>query len=323
MTNNARGTPSVVAAEPKRHSFLVDVLIRLVREKPLGTVGAVIVLVLFLTGIFADLLAPYTMGEVHLRDMFSPPSLKYLLGTDHLGRDLLSQLIYGARISMIIGVCACSLNVMVGTIIGSVSGFVGGKLDIVVQRFVDAWMSLPLLLIVLTAMTIVGKGMPQVIIIIGLSGGINTSRVIRSAVIAIKENPYVEAAVAVGCSTGKLLIRHILPNILAAVIIMFTVSMSGAILLEATISFLGFGVPPGTPSWGSILSMEGRKYMEAAPQLALWPGLCLGIVVYGANMLGDAIRDLLDPRLRGGVGRYGKTKKREKLESRLKKAGIH
>ena len=319
MTSDAKDTLSETVAEPKRHSFLVDVLIRLVKEKPLGTIGGIIVLVLFLTGILADFLAPYAMNEIHLFDRLSPPSAHYILGTDQLGRDILSNIIYGARISVIIGVCASTIDVIAAIIIGALSGFIGGKLDMTVQRFVDAWMSFPSILITMTVMTIVGRGLGQVIAVIGLSHGIRSSRVVRSAVIGIKENVYVEAAEAVGCSMTRVLIRHILPNIMAPVIIIFTIGMGAAILVESTMSFLGFGVPPGIPSWGSMLSGEGRQYMEVAPQLALWPGFALSIVVYGINMFGDALRDLLDPRLRGGLGRYSRTKKRQKLEAKVKK----
>jgi peptide/nickel transport system permease protein len=220
---------------------------------------------------------------------------------------------------MIIGVSASILGIIVATTIGAITGFIGGKLDIMVQRFVDAWMSFPSILLVMTLMTIVGQGMVQIIMVIGIHHGIRNSRVVRSAVIGIKENVYVDAAEAIGCSTMRVLIRHILPNIMAPIIIIFTLAMGAAIMIEATMSFLGFGVPPGVPSWGSMLSREGREYMEAAPQLAIWPGLALSIVIYGINMFGDALRDLLDPRLRGGLGRYTSTKSRQKVEVKVKR----
>ncbi|MFC1932397.1 ABC transporter permease [Chloroflexota bacterium] len=318
MANDSRNTLSETVAEPKRRSFLVDLVIRLVKEKPLGTIGGIIVLILFLTGIFADLLAPYGMNQIHLIDRLSGPSPQYLLGTDHLGRDILSNIIYGARISMIIGLCATTVGTFLATAIGSISGLVGGKFDLVVQRFVDAWMSMPQLLILLTVMTIVGRGMAQIIFVIGITSGIRVSRLVRGATISIRENVYMEAAEAIGCSFWRLLTRHILPNILAVIVIDFTIRMGAAIMMEASLSFLGFGVPPGVPSWGSMLSGEGRQFMEVAPQLAIWPGLSLSIVVYGINMFGDALRDLMDPRLRGGIGRYTATKGRKKLEEKVK-----
>jgi peptide/nickel transport system permease protein len=311
MENPAADRFSEVAAKPNRGSLLVDVGLRLVKEKPLGTIGAVIVLVLLLTGIFANFLAPYGMNEVRLLERLSPPSAMHLLGTDNLGRDILSRLIYGARISMIVGLASPAIATFVSAIIGILSGFFGETFDMVVQRFVDAWMSFPALLILIVVMSLVGIGLVQVIVVLGLLFGINGSRVVRSAVIGIKENVYVEAAKAVGCTTPRILIRHILPNIMAPMIVLFTTSMGTAIISEAGLSFLGYGVPPGIPSWGNMLSGEGRQFMELAPQLALWPGLALSTVVYGLNMFGDALRDLLDPRLRGGVGRYGGVKRKE------------
>jgi peptide/nickel transport system permease protein len=303
-----RDMPSKILTEPKRHSLLVDLGIRLIREKPLGTVGGVIVLILFFVGIFANFLAPYGMNEVHPADSLSPPSAQYILGTDSLGRDMLSLIIYGARVSMIVGLAATALSVLVSSTIGILSGFTGGKFDLVVQRFVDAFMCFPGLFIILTVMAILGPGLWQVILVLGILYGIAGSRIVRGAVIGIKQNMYVDAAIAIGCPTWRILSRHILSNVMAPVIILFTTGVGGAILAEATVSFLGWGIPPPTPSWGGMLSGAGRQYMLLAPWLVLWPGLALSVVVYGINMLGDAVRDILDPRLRGGIGRYGGAK---------------
>ena len=195
------------------------------------------------------------------------------------------------------------LNVVIAVLIGGTSGFFGGKLDLAVQRFVDAWMAFPGLLLLLTIMSIVGEGLLQIIVVLGITGGIGSSRIIRSAVIGIKENDYFLAAQAVGTPTSRILIRHVLPNILAPVIIIFSINIGGVIMSLASLGFLGYGLPPNIPDWGGMLSREGRSYMEQAPWVALWPGLCLTIVVYSFNMFGDAVRDLLDPRLRGGGGR--------------------
>ena len=291
--------------EPKRRGRLAAFLIRLLKEQPLGTACGMIVLLLILVAIFADALAPYPYKEMHLRDRMTGSSLQYLLGTDQMGRDLLSRLIIGARISIVVGLAATALNVVVAVLIGGISGFLGGKLDLAAQRFVDAWMAFPGLLLLLTIMSIVGRGLPQIIVVLGITGGIGSSRVVRGAVIGIKENDYFLAARAVGTPTSQILIRHVLPNIMAPVIIIFSINIGAVILSEASLSFLGFGLPPDVPSWGGLLSREGRKYMEQAPWLALWPGLFLTIVVYSFNMFGDAMRDLLDPRLRGGQGSYG------------------
>ena len=279
--------------------------VRLWRERPVGALGGIIVLILILVSIFADVLAPYRPREVNLPDILQGPSVAHLLGADHLGRDVLSRLIHGARISIFVGFAATTLNVVVAGLIGGTSGFLGGKPDLVVQRFVDAWMSFPGLLLLLTVMSITGRGILQLIAVLGIAGGIPASRVVRGAVIGVKENAYFQAAEVVGSSTWKTLVRHVLPNIAAPIIVIFSINIGAVIITEASLSFLGFGLPLQIPSWGGMLSREGRQYMEMAPRLALWPGLCLTIVVYSLNMFGDAVRDLLDPRLRGGGGRLG------------------
>ena len=284
---------------------MVSFLVRMWREKSLGTVSGIIILLVILVAIFADVLAPYEYIEIHLADRLSGSSAAYPLGTDHLGRDLFSRVIYGARLSLTVGLAATALNVAVAVVIGGTSGFVGGKLDLVVQRFVDAWMAIPGLLLLLTIMSIVGRGLLQLILVLGISGGIGGSRLVRSAVIDIKENAYFQAAEVIGASKWRTFTGHVLPNIMPVVIIVFSINVGGVIISEASLSFLGFGLPVGVPSWGAMLSREGREYMQQAPWLALWPGLCLTIVVYSLNMFGDAVRDLLDPRLRGGGGRLG------------------
>ncbi len=318
MSNIINDGSSIIIETKKERMLLVDLLIRLLKEKPLGTVGGIIVLVLFLTGIFAEFIAPYGYKEVNLMHTLESPSAEFFLGTDNMGRDLLSRIIFGARISMFVGLGGAGLSAAVGTIVGGISGFFGGRFDMVVQRFVDAFMCFPPLFFLLTVMAILGPGLLQVILVLGIQSGIRQSRVIRSSVIGIKENMYFEAAKAIGSSPLRILVHHVLPNIMAPIIIVFSVSMGSMILMEATLSFLGFGIPPPVPSWGGMLSGSARTYMYIAPWMAIWPGLALSIAIYGINMLGDAIRDLLDPRLRGGVGRYGKSKKKAKLMQKLK-----
>ena len=295
------------AAEKKRGAF-ADFFIRLVKEKLLGTFGAAITLAFLLTAIFSDFLAPYGMNETGVIDRLTPPGVNSLLGSDHLGRDVFSRVIYGARISVIVGLAGSTIGIFLATLIGVLSAYIGGIFDTVLQRFVDAWMAFPPLIILILAVTVIGAGMWQVIILLGFLYGLGSSRIVRAAVIGIKESVYMEAARAIGCPTGKMLIRHILPNIMAPVIILYTTAVPWMILEEAGLSFLGLGIPPPTPSWGGMLSSEGRTHMLKGPWLAIWPGLALSLVVYGVNMFGDAVRDLLDPRLRGGVGRYGGVK---------------
>ena len=302
--SNATEIPSPVS-EPKRRNALADFFIRLWRETPLGTACGIIVSLMIFVAIFADVLAPYPYWEIHPVDRLKGSSAQYLVGTDQLGRDFLSRIIYGARLSIFVGLSATALNVVVALLIGGTSGFLGGKLDLIMQRFVDAWMAFPGLLLLLTVMSIVGRGVPQIIVVLGILGGIGGSRIIRSAVIGVKENIYFSAAYAIGNSKWRVLIRHVLPNIMPVVIIIFSINIGGVIISEASLSFLGFGLPVEVPSWGGLLSREGRQYMEMAPWLAFWPGLALTITVFSLNMFGDAVRDLLDPRLKGGVGRMG------------------
>ncbi len=300
----------IAVKEKKRLPFLLEVVARLVKEKPLGTFGGVIVLVLFLVGIFANFIAPYGYNEMTLSARLQAPSTTYWLGTDNLGRDLLSRIIYGARISMIVGLSVPAISVLGSLILGVVSGFFGGRTDLIIQRFVDTVMCFPGLVIMLTVIAITGPGLTQLILLLGILGALGGSvRVMRSAVLGVMGNMYLDASRAVGCTNIRIMYKHILPNIMAVVIVSFSMGMGGAILAEATLSFLGFGIPPPAPSWGGMLSGPARRYMLQAPWMALWPGVALSLVVYGMNMFGDGIRDILDPRLRGGLGRYSRKMK--------------
>jgi peptide/nickel transport system permease protein len=307
----AEGLP-IEKAEEKRHSMFIDLCIRLVKEKPLGLFGAIIVVGLFGVGIFANFLAPYGYNESNISDRLSPPSATHLLGTDNMGRDMLSRIIYGARISMIVGLAGAALSAAVGFLVGGISGYFGGKFDIIFQRFVDAIMCFPSLILYLAIMAIIGQGLVPVILVLGITTGFMASRTIRSAVIGVKQNMYVQAAEATGTKTSSILIRHILPNIMPVVIVGFTLTVGSMILSEAMLSFLGYGIPPPTPTWGNMLQGSARRYILQAPWMALWPGVALALAVYGVNMFGDALRDLWDPRLRGGLGRYGRAAKIKK-----------
>ena len=291
-------------ARAKGRSVFGEFFPRLIKEKPLGTVGAVITLGLLFAGVFADFLAPHGQNDINASDAYTPPSTEYWLGTDNLGRDLLSRIIYGARISLIIGLTGSTISSLISTSLGMLSGWFGGIFDLALQRFVDAWMALPGLILIMVMITLLGPSMWTVIIVLGIGDGIIVTRIIRGATMSVKENPYVTSAQAIGSSNARIIARHILPNIMAPVIILYTVTVPELIVVEASLSFLGFGIPPPAPSWGGMLSGSGRSYMFQAPWMALWPGLALTIVVYGVNMFGDAVRDLLDPRLRGGAGRF-------------------
>ena len=278
---------------------VVRFIIRLFREKPLGAAGGVIFILFLFCGIFADVLAPYGMNQISPRNRLLPPSWAYPFGTDNLGRDMLSRCLYGAQISVIIAFTAASLATIVSIAIGILTGYLGGKIDLVTQRVVDAWMSFPDLIILLVVVSVLGPGLPQIIFTLSLLLGVAGSRIIRSAVVSVRENMYVHAAQSIGASTGRILWRHILPNIMPPVIVLFTTRVGTVILAESSLSFLGLGVPPPIPTWGGMLSGSGRTFMFQGPWLALAPGLCLTIVVYATNVFGDALRDLLDPRMRG------------------------
>jgi peptide/nickel transport system permease protein len=288
-------SPVTAVVRPRAPGFLG----RLFRTKPLGAAGGVVFLIFLFCGIFADLLAPFGMNEISPINRLKPPSLEFPFGTDNLGRDMLSRCLYGAQLSVIIGLSAATLATVVSVVIGILTGYLGGKTDMVTQRVVDAWMSFPDLIILIVVVSVLGPGMPQIIGTLGLLLGIAGSRIIRSAVVSVRENMYVHAAQSIGAGTGRILLRHILPNILPPIIVLFTTRVGAVILAESGLSFLGLGVPPPAPTWGGMLSGAGRTYMFQGPWLALAPGLCLTVVVYATNVFGDALRDLLDPRLRG------------------------
>jgi peptide/nickel transport system permease protein len=293
--------PGIGAARPRlrERSAGRRFLVRLVREKPLGAFGALICVVFVFCGLFADLLAPYGMNQIMPLHRMKPPSAQFWLGTDNLGRDIFSRILYGAQLSVIIGFGAAGLATAVSIILGTTTGYLGGRFDMIVQRFVDAWMSFPDLIILIVVVSVVGPGMPQVIVILGLLYGIAGSRIIRGAVVSVREHSYVHAAQSIGAGTIFILWRHILPNVMAPVIVLFTTRVGAVILAESGLSFLGLGVPPPAPTWGGMLTGSARSYMYLAPWLAIAPGVCLTIVVYGINVFGDALRDLLDPRMRG------------------------
>lgn len=272
---------------------------RMWREKRLGAIGGIIFLLFLLCGIFADLLAPYGMNETNLEVRLQAPSDTYWMGTDHLGRDVLSRVLIGAKLSMIVGFMAAGLATVISILIGVLSGYFGGKVDLLIQRFVDAWMTFPDLLLLIVVISIVGPGMPQIIIVLGCLYGIAGSRIVRGSVVTVRETMYTHAAQSIGATTWRILTRHIIPNVMPVVIVLFTTRVGATILAEAGLSFLGLGVPPPAPTWGSMLSGTGRTYMYLGPWLALAPGLCLTVVVYAINVYGDALRDMLDPRMRG------------------------
>ena len=268
----------------------------LITEKPLGAFGFFITILLFFVGLFADYLAPYGINELHMSDRLLAPSTSYWLGTDNLGRDIFSRVIYGARVSLVVGLSVSIIATVISISLGMLSAYIGGKFDLIIQRFVDGFMCIPILIIIMVVISMLGQGLIQLIVIMGFSFGISGSRNSRGFALTIIQNTYIESAKAIGCSTSRILIFHVLPNILPLIIVGFTILLPGVILMEAGLSFLGYGIPPPDPSWGGMLSGTNRSYMFLAPWMVIWPGLALSLVVFGTHMFGDAMRDLLDPR---------------------------
>ena len=270
----------------------------LIKKKPLGALGFFITILLFFVGLFADYLAPYGINELHMSDRLLAPSTSYWMGTDNLGRDIFSRVIYGARVSLIVGLSVSIIATVISISLGMLSAYIGGKFDLIIQRFVDGFMCIPILIIIMVVISMLGQGLIQLIVIMGFSFGISGSRYSRGFALTIIQNTYIESAKAIGCSTSRILIFHVLPNILPLIIVGFTILLPGVILMEAGLSFLGYGIPPPDPSWGGMLSGTNRSYMFLAPWMVIWPGFALSLVVFGTHMFGDAMRDLLDPRLK-------------------------
>ena len=294
--------PGALTQRQKRSRPLVQ-LLRFCRRKPLGAIGALIVVGLIVMAVFANRIAPYTYEETIRGARMKPPSAQFWMGTDNLGRDIWSRVVYGARISVTVGFATVALATVLATLIGVSSAYLGGAYDIVVQRVVDAWMSFPALVIILSMLAALGPGLLNLILALAVLGAAGTSRVIRGAALSTMQNPYVEAARGLGAGHTRLVFRHVLPNVMATIIILATIGLGTVILAESALSFLGFGIPPPYPSWGGMLSGSGRSFMYRAPWMALFPGAAISLAVFGFNMFGDALRDLLDPRLRGGSGR--------------------
>ena len=274
----------------------------LARRNPLAAIGLVFVIFFVLCAIFAPWLAPADPAQINLATRLSPPSLLQICGSDELGRDILSRLIYGSRISMLVSTCVVSTSLAIGLVIGSISGYYSGTLDRFINVIVmNAFLSLPGILIAIAFVAFRGPGIFNLVFALSLTGWVGYARLVRAQVLAAREKEYVEAARALGATDARILIRHILPNIIQLVIVQAAIGMAGAILAEATMSFLGLGVPPPTASWGAMLN-DGRGHLFDAPHLVLFPALAAMLAVLSFNFIGDALRDLLDPRSRIEAG---------------------
>ena len=277
-------------------------LLGFARRKPLGAVGGLIVLGMLILAIFAPWISPYMPqefiegGSARLQ----PPSLRFPMGTDNLGRDILSRVIHGARLSMLVGFMSTLFGTGIGAVVALLSAYWGGKWDLTVQRLMDILWSFPSLIIAIVVIAVLGRSTTNLIIAIAIVVIPSTARVVRSSVLAVKETEYVQAARAAGASQWRIIFRHVAPNCVAPYIIIATASLGGAIITEASLSFLGLGVPPPAASWGRDLFGSAQKFAELAPWMPIMPGIAISLTVYGFNLFGDAIRDVLDPRLRGG-----------------------
>jgi peptide/nickel transport system permease protein len=270
----------------------------LARRYPLGAIGAVIVLAFVLTAAFANFIAPMDPTTTDAKASLAPPGGKFWLGADFMGRDMFSRIVHGARVSLAVGMGATLLGGVLGVSIGLMSGYLGGAFDLVTQRLMDIMQSLPLLVMALVMAAALGPSLENTIIAIAIPLVPSVARVVRSSTLSLREQPFVEAARAVGMGELRIAVRHVLPNTLAPLIVLATAQLGSAILVEASLSFLGLGIPEPYPSWGRMLSESAAEYVRTAPWLVIFPGVAISLTVFGTNLLGDALRDILDPRQR-------------------------
>ena len=286
--------------EPTETISRVGALLVAMRRKPLGAASAALIVVLVLTALFADVLAPYDPLAAKPEIRLAAPSWEHPFGTDDIGRDVLSRVIHGARISLWVGLLAVGIGTVVGMVIGLLCGYCEGRLDLVFQRLMDAIQAIPGLVLALAIVSVLRPNTTNAMLAIAMVIIPGNSRIVRGAVLSSKQNRYVEAAQAIGCRHPRIILSHILPNVTAPILIIASIWFGNAILIEATLSFLGVGTQPPTPSWGLMLSSTGRAFMEQAPWLAIFPGLAISVAVLGFNLFGDTLRDAWDPKLRKG-----------------------
>ena len=280
----------------EKSTLLSDFAYRFSRS-PLALAGAAVILLLFLTAVFAPLIAPHSPYTIHTNDILLPPSGAHLFGTDDLGRDVLSRMIYSARISLLVGFVAVGIATVIGIVIGALAGYYGGWLDSVLMRFTDIMLCFPTIFLILAVIAILGPSIWNIMVIIGVTSWMGVSRLVRAEFLTLKERDFVMASKAVGARDMRIIFRHILPNGMAPVLVSAVLGIGGAILVESSLSFLGLGVQPPTPSWGNMLT-AGKDNIEIAWWLSLFPGMAILITVLGYNLLGEGLQDALNPRLK-------------------------
>ena len=296
-TRETAAAETLAILRPK--STLPVALLRFCAQQPLGAFGAAVLIFAVVVAVLAPMLAPYSPTAIEVAEKFTPPFGKQILGTDELGRDVLSRLIFGARISMSVSLLSVGIAISAGTLIGIFSAYAGGKTDLAIQRLVDTMMAFPAIIMALALMAALGASQTNVIValvVILLPGAV---RVVRSQVLSIKEQDYTLAARAIGAGSTRVMLRHILPNVMATYIVLSTITLGYAIVVEASLSFLGVGIPPDIASWGGMLNLGATTYIDVSPWLSVFPGITIAVIVFSVNLLGDSLRDVLDPRLRG------------------------
>lgn len=282
---------------PRRRRDILG-LRNFVRVAPLGALGALLVVMMAVIAILAPWISPYPPGEITITERLQSPSMDHWMGTDNLGRDVLSRLMHGARLSLSVSLFAVAIGATAGSVIGLVSGFLGGKIDFLIQRVMDILQAFPLLVLALVIVSMLGASFQNIVAAIAIVLVPGYSRVARASTISVRQLPYVEAAQTIGASTPRLMGKHIVPNIMAPLLVLATASLGSAILVETSLSFLGLSASPTQPSLGGMLSVEGRAAFQDAPWLAIFPGLAISMVVLGFNLAGDGLRDAWDPALR-------------------------
>lgn len=285
-----------VSASPAPRSRFVEIITKFIRRRPLGFCGLIVICIFTLAAIFAPWVAPYD-PVAFSNDILVPPSAAHLMGTDQFGRDLFSRIIYGAQISLMVGFCSVAIGATGGALFGMFGAYIGGWVDNLFQRIVDTLMAFPMLVLSLAMVAALGASLNNVIIAIAVTVFPNVARISRAAVLSTKEKTFIEAAESLGYSRLRILFKHVLPNSFAPFIILATAGLGNAILAEASLSFLGLGVPPPAPSWGGMLSGSAQAYVMQAPWIAIFPGLAIATIVFAFNFFGDALRDSLDPKL--------------------------
>ncbi len=278
-------------------SYTISVFWPRLKRNQLAIAGGTVVLILFIVSLCAPLLSPYSPSEINAYSVLSPPTWHHWFGTDELGRDVFTRLLYGSRVSLKVGFVAVGIAVSIGTVVGLVSGYYGGVVDSILMRLVDIMLCFPAFFLILAIITFLEPSIWYIMMVIGLTGWMGVARLVRAETLSIREMDYVLAARCIGCSNHRIIFRHIFPNAVSPVLVSATLGVAGAILTESALSFLGIGVQPPTPSWGNILA-SGKDYIEFAWWLSLFPGLAILVTVLSYNLLGEGIRDALDPRIK-------------------------